>query len=168
MNAHTPAWMEKYQDGHRISTAQGRAAYCEYLGIDGTADSDQDVEERVVPAAPILKAYASRTGTKTTLASMREKDWGILVSAAGVHNTQGFQTWASYNGAWSAFQQERPFDEDAFSRAIDKVGEGAQWVVLPDRVAGGLASLELSLKWLDRLKGFTERLLDRPRWNGAR
>ena len=160
MNVHTPAWMEKYEHGQRISDAQGRAAYCEYLGIDGSADDDQDIEERMVPHVPRLRAYASRTGTKTTLANMREMDWSILISAAGVLNTQGFKRWGVDNGAWSAFQQGKPFDEDAFSRAIDKVAEGAQWVVLPDIVAGGMASLELSLKWLDRLgKGFPERLL---------
>lgn len=63
------------------------------------------------------------------------------------------------NGAWSAYQQGKSFDEDAFSRAIDKVGEGADWVVLPDIVAGGMASLDLSLKWLHRLRGMPEQQL---------
>ncbi len=154
-----PAWTADYNAGIRISQAQGRAAYSAYHCVDGDGDDDLALEERVAPSVPLLRPYASRTGTKTTLAKMREMDWSILVSAAGVLRTEGFRTWALDNGAWSAFQQQRAFDEDAFSRAIDKVGEGAQWVVLPDIVAGGMASLDLSLKWLDRLRGFPERLL---------
>jgi hypothetical protein len=160
MNAiNTPEWMAKYTSGQVISTAQGRAAYSAYHCLDGEADTDHAIEERMAPAVPLLRPYASRTGTKTTLANMRKMGWSILLSAAGVLRTEGFEKWGLDNGAWSAFQQGKPFDEDAFSRAIDKVGEGAQWVVLPDIVAGGMESLELSLKWLDRLKGFPERLL---------
>lgn len=154
-----PSWMASYSEGHRISTAQGLAAYNSYYCIDGEGDNDLALEERIPPSVPLLRPYASRTGTKSTLAKMREMGWSILVSAAGVLRTEGFDVWSLDNGAWSAFQQGKPFDEDAFSRAIDKVGEGAQWVVLPDIVAGGMASLDLSLKWLDRLKGFPERLL---------
>lgn len=154
-----PSWMDKYTSGLRVSDAPARAAYSAYYCVDGHADEDPEVEERVVPATPLLRPYASRTGTKTTLANMRELGWSILVSAAGVLRTEGLP-WALDNGAWSAFQQGKPFDEDAFSRAIDKVGEGAQWIVLPDIVAGGLASLELSLRWLNRLQpGSPSRLL---------
>lgn len=154
----TPAWMDKYTSGQRVSIAQARAAYSAYHCIDGSADDDVEVDERLVPALPLLRPYASRTGTKTTLANMRKLGWSILVSAAGVLRTEGLP-WALDNGAWSAFKQGKPFDEDAFSRAIDTVGEGAQWIVLPDIVAGGMASLELSLKWLDRLRNAPERLL---------
>lgn len=155
----SPDWITAYSAGQRISAAQGRAAYSTYYCVDGQGDDDLAIDELVVPNAPLLRPYASRTGTKSTLANMRDMGWSILVSAAGVLRTEGFEVWGVDNGAWSAFQQGKPFDEDAFSRAIDKVGEGAQWVVLPDIVAGGMASLELSLKWLDRLKGFPERLL---------
>lgn len=62
-------------------------------------------------------------------------------------------------GAWSAFQQDRAFDTDAFLRAVDLVGEHADWIVLPDIVLGGQRSLDLSLSWLDKLKGIPTRLL---------
>lgn len=156
----TPEWMAKYADGQRLSRVQASAEYSAYYCLDGSADSDNDIEERLPAAVPLLRPYASRTGTKTTLENMRKLGWSILISAAGVLRTEGFSSFALDNGAWSAFQQGKPFDEDAFSRAIDKVGEGAQWVVLPDIVAGGQASLDLSLKWLQRLQGsFPERLL---------
>lgn len=158
-NIEQPAWMDKYASGERMSKAQAYAEYAAYYCVDGTADSEPDIEERLAPTGPLLRPYASRTGTKTTLANMRKMNWSILVSAAGVLRTEGFDRWALDNGAWSAFQQGKSFDEDAFSRAIDRVGEGADWVVLPDIVAGGMASLDLSLKWLDRLRGFPERAL---------
>lgn len=154
-----PEWLAPYQQGSKVSAAQGYAAYAAYFCVDGTADEDLSIEERVWLSPPVLRPYASRTGTKATLERMREMGWSLLVSAAGALRTESFDCWALDNGAWSAYQQGKPFDEDAFSRALDKVGEGAQWVVLPDIVAGGKASLDLSLKWLDRLQGFPERLL---------
>lgn len=86
MTLQSPAWANKYRDGQRVSVAQGRAAYCEYLGLDGSADGDHELEERMPPPVPRLRAYASRTGTRSTLANMRDKDWGILLSGAGVLN----------------------------------------------------------------------------------
>lgn len=154
-----PDWLAPYHQGSKVSVAQGYAAYAAYYCVDGSADEDLSIEERVCLSPPVLRPYASRTGTKATLARMREMGWSLLVSAAGALRTESFDCWALDNGAWSAYQQGKPFDEDAFSRALDKVGEGAQWVVLPDIVAGGKASLDLSLKWLDRLQGFPERLL---------
>ncbi|MFL1449438.1 hypothetical protein ACI77O_13655 [Pseudomonas tritici] len=151
----TPEWMAKYADGHRMSQAQASAAYSSYYNLDGSADGGMGIEELMPAPERLLRPYASRTGTKTTLANMRRLGWSILVSAAGVLRTESFENWALDNGAWTAFQQGKPFDEDAFSRAIDKVGEGAQWIVLPDIVAGGMASLDLTLKWKDRLgEGF--------------
>ncbi|MCF5371231.1 hypothetical protein [Pseudomonas syringae] len=91
---HTPEWMRKYASGQCISKAQGIAAYSSYHSIDGSADDDHEVEERMAPSVPLLRPYASRTGTKTTLANMREMNWSILISAAGVLRTEGFTTWA--------------------------------------------------------------------------
>jgi hypothetical protein len=48
------------------------------------------------------------------------------------------------NGAWSAYQQKREFDFVGFERSLRVLGAGADWVVLPDIVAGGSASLSLS------------------------
>lgn len=88
-------------------------------------------------------AYASRTGTRSTLAALRAAGWRLLVSATGVLRTEGFG-YALDNGAWSAFQRGQSFDELAFRRALDMLGAGADFVVVPDIVCGGEASLELS------------------------
>jgi hypothetical protein len=54
------------------------------------------------------------------------------------------------NGAWSDFQHHRTFDDDAFERLIGRLGANADWIVLPDIVAGGRKSLDLSIRWLNR------------------
>lgn len=91
--------------------------------------------------------YASRTGTKRNLDSLRRNDWRLLVSATGRLRTEGFR-YALDNGAWTAFQKGKPFDEDAFARALRELGRDADWTAIPDVVAGGKASLELSLRWM--------------------
>jgi len=95
-------------------------------------------------------AYASRTGTRRNLEALRRHGWKLLVSAAGVLRAEGFP-YALDNGAWSAFTSGRPFDERRFLRALQLMGARAEWTVVPDIVAGGRASLDLSLRWLRRV-----------------
>ena len=102
--------------------------------------------------------YASRTGTRRNLAALRSAEWRLLVSAAGCLRNEGFP-YALDNGAWSAFTQGRPFDERLFSVALRKMGADADWAVIPDVVAGGLASLELSLRWMRRVLDETPRAM---------
>lgn len=154
-----PAWLQAYRDGHRQGNAQALAAYADYYCMDGSADMELDIEERLGYIPPPMVSYASRTGTRRNLAAMRGAGWRLLVSAAGVLRTERFEHYALDNGAWSAYQQGTQFDERAFGRAVDLLGEDADWVVLPDIVAGGIESLDFSLRWLDRLKGFPRRLL---------
>lgn len=102
--------------------------------------------------------YASRTGTRRNLAALREAGWHLLISARGVLRDEGMP-FALDNGAWTAFQRDEPFDVSAFERAFELFGERADWVVIPDIVAGGLASLDFSLSWIDRLNGCKRLLL---------
>ncbi|UCL90220.1 hypothetical protein [Pseudomonas sp. HS-18] len=158
MSISVPSWLSRYQSGERLGRAQAVMSYADYYCIDGSADTDPEIEERLGYSAPAMTAYASRTGTRTTLAAMREAGWRLLVSAAGALRTEGFERYALDNGAWSAFQQQTKFDETAFGRALEKVGEKADWVVLPDIVAGGMESLDFSLQWLERLQVSYPRL----------
>jgi hypothetical protein len=103
-------------------------------------------------------AYASRTGTRRNLAALRRHGWRLLVSAVACLRNEGFP-YALDNGAWSAYAQGRPFDERAFDVALRKMGAGADWTVLPDIVAGGPSSLELSLRWMRRVLDETPRAL---------
>lgn len=56
------------------------------------------------------------------------------------------------NGAWTAHQRGEPFDVAAFEKALGLLGDGADWVVAPDIVGGGVRSLRLSESWLPRLE----------------
>lgn len=113
--------------------------------------------------------YASRTGTLKNLAALRAADWRLLVSRAGSWRSEGFR-YCLDCGTWSDFQAgleaglggPLPFEEvgaEPFGRLLDKMGAGADFTVLPDIVAGGLASLDLSLRWMDRTLGATPRAL---------
>ena len=124
---------------------------------------------------PIV-AYASRTGTRQNLQALRRAGWRLMVSARGVLRHEGMP-YALDNGAWTAFQRGEAFDVAAFERALELMGERADFVVVPDIVAGGVRSLEFSLRWLCRLRDFPSpmalavqdgmRLEDVAPWLGA-
>ena len=103
-------------------------------------------------------AYASRTGTRRNLRALDAAGWRLLVSARGVLRTEGFR-YALDNGAWTAHQRGEDFDEEAFTKAVDLLGDGADWTVLPDIVGAGHRSLAYSLSWLPRLAPLPGRLL---------
>ena len=106
----------------------------------------------------MIIAYASRTGTRRNLDALRKAGWRLLVSARGVLRTEGFR-YALDNGAWTAHENGEPFDNDAFVRAVNYLGAGADFVVAPDIVCGGLASLGMSLHWLPWLRPRCQRVL---------
>ena len=153
-----PQWLGPYARGEKAGWSQNHMAYAAYYGVDGSADDEPEYEERIVMQRPSIVGYASRTGTKRNLAALQDADWRLLVSAKGALRTEGMR-YALDNGAWSAFVQQEPFDEDAFLIAVDRLGEGADWIVLPDIVAGGLESLDYTLRWKERLRGMPTKLL---------
>lgn len=104
-------------------------------------------------------AYASRTGTIRNLRALADHGWRLLVSAEGEHRTEGFAQYALDNGAWSAYAQGRPFNESSFTALLRLLGSRADWTVLPDIVAGGAASLDMSLRWMRRVLEETPRAL---------
>lgn len=99
-----------------------------------------------------LIAYASRTGTQRNLAGLRTMGWRLLISASGVHRSEGFEDLgiALDNGAWSARDTGTYPDEmkRLFIRLVLAFGALADWTVPPDIVAGGARSLALSLRWM--------------------
>lgn len=102
--------------------------------------------------------YASRTGTRRNLDALRRHGFRLLISATGAHRSEGFP-YGIDNGAFTWFQRGEPFREDPFLRLLDSHGAGADWVVVPDIVAGGLESLAFSLGWAPRLAGLPRPLL---------
>lgn len=99
-----------------------------------------------------MKYYVSRTGTKRNLAAISAAGFGLLVSSAGRIRTEGFTDYVLDNGKWTAHTTGEPWSEPAFVGMVQTLGAGAQWVLVPDIVAGGLESLALSREWLPRLE----------------
>ncbi len=99
-----------------------------------------------------LIAYSVRTGTKRNLAGLRELGWRLLISAAGVQTTEGFEDLgiALDNGAWSVrtLGDYPDYLKRLFIRLVLAFGSIADWAVPPDIVAGGAQSLALSLRWM--------------------
>jgi hypothetical protein len=99
-----------------------------------------------------VRCYASRTGTRRNLAVLRAAGWRLFVSRVGVWRTEGMP-FAADNGAWADYQAKRDFDEDAYDRFLDWLAAQLtlpDFIVLPDIVAGGQASLDLSMRYLNR------------------
>ncbi len=105
-------------------------------------------------AAPsaALAYYATWTGTRENLAALHASGIRVLAGPDQL-DRRGLPplAWALDNGAWGAFKAGRAFDGEAFRRVLDRWADGADFIVLPDIVAGGMASLELSLSWLDEV-----------------
>lgn len=57
------------------------------------------------------------------------------------------------NGAWTAYQKGKPFDVAAFEWAVDTIGQGADWVVMPDCVGDKAETLRMAEQWHGRLDG---------------
>jgi hypothetical protein len=101
--------------------------------------------------------YASRTGTRRNLAALRAAGWRLMVTPATLR-TEGMR-YALDNGAWSAAQQGTPWDADRFLRAVRELGPGADFIVVPDVVGDGPASLARSRVWYPFLLGRARLLL---------
>ena len=92
-------------------------------------------------------AYAAYTTNQRSLAALRGASWRVLLSPATGLSCKGLP-YALDNGAWSAHMAGTDFQEEPFRNAVDRIGAGADFIVAPDIVAGGVASLELTRRWL--------------------
>lgn len=97
-----------------------------------------------------ILAYASRTGTARNLEGLRVAGWGLLLSAYGEHRDEGFADFMLDPGTWSKHARER-WDDRRFVDLLDAFGAQSAQTIAPDIVAGGRASLDLSLAWLPDL-----------------
>lgn len=106
------------------------------------------------PATPrSIVNYATWTGTRRNLAEMHRYGMRIITGPDQLDRTKGIPplAWALDNGAWGCHQRGEGFNAGGFRRALERWGEGADWVVLPDIVGGGLASLDMSREWRDEV-----------------
>lgn len=97
--------------------------------------------------------YASRTGTKRNLEALWQAGWRLMLSPKGMMNGLDPKwRYALDNGAWWAFQNKQPFDVPAFEQAVARFGPGADFIVVPDIVCGGVESLTRSRRWWENLR----------------
>lgn len=94
--------------------------------------------------------YASNTGTRRNLEALRRCGWRILLTPSKPQPPVGFR-FAIDNGAWSCHVSGRPFNERGFMRLVEQHASAADFVVIPDIVAGGMHSFSFSMDWLPRL-----------------
>lgn len=99
-------------------------------------------------------AYASRTGTRKNLEVLRAAHWRIMLAPGERRDPPANFRFAIDNGAWTAYQQQLPFEWAKFSALVERHGATADFIVIPDVVAKPAASLELSIAWIHRLRHF--------------
>lgn len=98
--------------------------------------------------------YAVNTETRRNLAVLREAGWRLMLTPDHPTPREGMR-FAIDNGAFS----KNGFDPDRFGPLIEHLGCAADFVVLPDIVAGGKASLDRSVSWIPKLRGLRKLLL---------
>lgn len=113
-----------------------------------------------------MNAYAARTTTRRNRDFLKRNGWRLMISAAEDLETFGLP-YALDNGAWKAFRTGAPFDGDRFRKACMQLGVGADFIVLPDIVCGGVRSLQQSLQWLEECLHYCSLVL-LPVQNGMR
>jgi hypothetical protein len=103
--------------------------------------------------------YASNTGTRRNLQALMQYKWRVLLTPSHPRPPANGLRFAIDNGAWTAYQQQKPFDDKAFGNLVERYGCAADFVVLPDIVAGGRDSLTFSVSWLPHLSTLKHLLL---------
>jgi len=98
--------------------------------------------------------YASNTGTRRNLKALREAGWRLLLTPCNPTPREGMR-FAIDNGAFS----KDGFKPEPFQALIERLGCAADFVVLPNIVAGGSESLALSVSWIPKLRGLRSLLL---------
>jgi len=98
--------------------------------------------------------YASNTGTRRNLAALKEAGWRLILTPDNATYRDGFR-FGIDNGAFS----KGGFQPEPFADLVERLGCAADFIVLPDIVAGGAQSLALSVSWIPKLRGIRSLLL---------
>jgi hypothetical protein len=95
-----------------------------------------------------VKAYVGQTRTKKLIAELETLGFGECATPDRLPPRRF--PWFLDNGAFPAWKAGRPFDGERFQKALeklDRIPRGPDFIVVPDKVAGGLDSLWFSLTW---------------------
>lgn len=89
---------------------------------------------------------------------LQEQGWGrMYAKPRPMPEMYPEEPWAFDNGAFEAHVKKQPFPEKVFLKRLDaalKVSTDPRVAVVPDIVAGGMKSLEFSLRWREKLPNF--------------
>jgi len=99
-------------------------------------------------------AYVGQTRSRDLIAQLAEHGIGECTVRGELPPRR--RPWFFDNGAFRDFTAGRAFDREAFERDVARIREellAPDFLVLPDVVAGGRASLDESLAWAPRLEG---------------
>jgi hypothetical protein len=94
-----------------------------------------------------MRVYVGQTRGRRLIAELSEAGYGECVQRG--EGSPRREPWFLDNGAFRDWKAGRPFDGDAYRATFDRlVGSSPpDFIVLPDIVAGGRASLEFSVSW---------------------
>lgn len=103
-------------------------------------------------------AYASNTRTRRNLEALRIAGWRILLTPDNPRPPERMN-FGIDNGAWKFRDDPGANDWAGFAELVERYGCAADFVVLPDIVAGGMDSLRLSISWIPKLRTLRNLLL---------
>ena len=119
-----------------------------------------------IPAGKMnLKIPAGKTnfiqGMLPVLTSQRSKEanqeyfWNWLVSPYHKHAVKDLKLrpYAIDNGAYTCFNQKKPFDSKIYLRYLDLWGSECLWTVIPDKVGNREETLIQADLWIPRIEG---------------
>lgn len=98
-----------------------------------------------------MKIYLSIGGGKKINRFVVENNLGWCISPTAQMNPKGKPFFLD-NGAFKAWEKKEPWNETAFKVLVSKY-PGYDFVIAPDIVCGGIASLRQSLKYLGEIPG---------------
>ena len=102
-----------------------------------------------------MRVYIGQTRSRKLIKSLTHFGFGEMTVREEVPPRR--RPWAFDNGAYKDWTARTPFNEVKFLRAVEQARD-ADFIVVPDVVAGGLKSLEFSEAWFPRLHGYTRYL----------
>ena len=100
--------------------------------------------------------YSAATTNKLALKHLKKYPWRWMLSPFRPNEKLCLQYGAGHaidNGAFVYGKNQCAFDPDPFMKDVDKYGETADFVVIPDVLYDAQATLDQAEKWIERLDG---------------
>ncbi len=103
----------------------------------------------------LLKVYCGDTRSGKLLTEFRQRGIGAVAIRGRLH-LRRLSPWFFDNGAFEDWRAEVPFDADEFRRDLASIeaDDPPDFIVAPDRVGEGAASLAMSVSWLPELRRY--------------